>query len=98
MHAEPKGCDGGDSLSETPNDGSFEAAPRAVHNIMDVLFPAKPPEPKNPRVIRLFDVEAAKTDPVPNSDGVQKAQQERKNRDEARALRNRSLLAAAGLG
>ena len=26
-----------------------------IRNIMDVLFPATPPEPRNPRVIRRFD-------------------------------------------
>jgi hypothetical protein len=96
MHAEPQSADAGEPLSDSPNEESFEAAPRRVHNIMDVLFPAKPPEPKNPRVIRLFDTDPVKPEPVQRADGVQKAQQERKSRDEARALRNRSLLAAAG--
>ena len=100
MHAEPTAFDDGGTLNEsesaTPAEASCDAAPK-VHNIMDVLYPAKPPEPKNARIIRLFDLEAAKTDPQPAAEPVEKAQQERKNRDDAKALRNRSLLAAAGL-
>jgi hypothetical protein len=100
MHAEPTAFDEESTLNEpesaTQAEASCDALPR-VHNIMDVLYPAKPPEPKNARIIRLFDIEAAKTDPRPAADNVEKAQQERKNRDDARALRNRSLLAAAGL-
>lgn len=102
MHAEPTASDGDDTLNEaenaTANEESVDATiPRVTHGIMDVLFPAKPPEVKNARIIRLFDIEAAKTDPRPGSVEVPKAQQERKNRDEARAQRNRSLLAAARL-
>ena len=102
MHAEPNASDDGDTLKEaesaTPNQESLDASPRVVHSLMDVLLPAKPPEPKNARIIRLFDIEAAKNDPLPAaSNEIQKAHHERKSRDEARAQRNRSLLAAAGL-
>ena len=99
MHAEPTASDGGDTLNEaedaTANEEGVEATPRVTHSLMDVLLPAKPPEVKNARIIRLFDIEAAKTDPRPGSPDVPKAQHERKNREEARAQRNRSLLAAA---
>lgn len=101
MHAELKAVDDGDTPREadsaTPGVETFDASPRVAHSIMDVLMPAKPPQPKNARIIRLFDIEAAKNDPRPAASDVEKTQQERKNRDEARALRNRSLLAAAGL-
>lgn len=96
MHAELKAVDDGDTLdSATPE--SFDPSPRTAHSLMDVLMPANPPQPKNARIIRLFDIEAAKTDPDPAASPVEKTQQERKSREEARALRNRSLLAAAGL-
>ena len=102
MHAERNSFDDGGTLSEaasTPsNDEHFDASPlERVHNIMDVLYPATPPEPKNARIIRLFDIEAAKTDPRPAANETGKAQPDRKNREDVRALRNRSLLAAAGL-
>jgi len=101
MHAEPTASDDGSTLGEADsarNEARFDASPRVVHNIMDVLYPAAtPPEPKNARVIRLFDVEGAKNDPLPASNHNAKAQQDRKNREDVRALRNRSLLAAAGL-
>lgn len=49
--------------------GAEVTAPKPVHNIMDVLLPARPPEPRNFRVVRLFDIEAAQTDPVPVTAG-----------------------------
>ena len=99
MHAEPEGLNGADPLNEaedaTANEENVEGLPIVTHSLMDVLMPAKPPEVKNARIIRLFDIEAAKTDPQPGVPEVPKAQHERKNREEARAQRNRSLLAAA---
>ena len=101
MHSEPKVFDDGgtpsDAESAMPAEDNFDAAPRVIHSLLDVLLPAKPPEPKNARIIRLFDIEAGKNDPRPASDEIGKPQQERKSRDEARALRNRSLFTAAGL-
>lgn len=71
----------------------------AVHNIMDVLRPATPPEPRNARIIRRFDLEAAKHDPQPGQPAPVNGapQQQSRSREEARALRNRSLAAAARL-
>jgi hypothetical protein len=102
MHAESTAFDDGDTLKDaeiaTPNEERCDASPRVAHSLLDALLPAKPPEPKNARIIRLFDIEAAKNDPLPvASNEIQKAHHERKNRDEVRAQRNRSLLAAAGL-
>jgi hypothetical protein len=77
------------------------------NNFMDVLYPAKPPATKNARIIRRFDLEAAKHDPRPNTGPApvpapEPAPAPKKeptlSREEARALRNRSLRAAAGLG
>ena len=84
------------------------------NNFMDALYPAKPPAAQNARIVRRFDLEAAKYDPrpapVPGSapaptmptDVVTPPKPEKKEpaltREEARAMRNRSLRAAAGLG
>ena len=87
---------------------------------MDALYPARAPAAKNPRIIRRFDLEAAKYDPRPASAPaplslststpapapqpaltaapVAPEKKERPlTREEARAMRNRSLRAAAGL-
>ena len=91
-----------------------EALPRpefvapVFNNFMDALYPAKPPAAKNARIVRRFDLEAAKYDPRPNPApapapiAVPAPPAEKKEpaltREELRALRNRSLRAAAGLG
>ncbi len=107
--------------SETVAEAEVEAAPESAealprpafvapvfNNFMDALYPAKPPATKNARIIRRFDLEAAKYDPRPASPApapapvVAPAPPEKKepalSREELRALRNRSLRAAAGLG
>jgi hypothetical protein len=69
----------------------------AGHSLLDVLMPANPPEPKNARVIRLFDIEGAKNDPKPQAMQVETVRREgRSGRRASRELRNQSLLAAAG--
>ena len=74
--------------------------PLPRHSLFAVLMPANPPEPKNARVIRLFDYEAAKNDPRPTvaEPPPPQPKPEPKNRDReaAKAARNQSLLAAAG--
>jgi len=66
------------------------------HSLLDVLMPATPPEPKNARVIRLFDIEAGKNE-QPQSYEAQPARREaRSGRRASRELRGQSLLAAAG--
>lgn len=92
----------GERLEQGELSGAGEAAGDGSFGIMDVLFPARPPEPKNPRVIRRFDLEAAKNDPRPGEPAAPAPAPkvnpaERLSREEAKALRNRSLLAAAGL-
>ena len=102
MHTEPAVIEQGD---ETQSQADTEVAEREVAksvfgNIMDVLMPANPPEPKNARIVRQFDLEAAKTDSRPVTETAAPArrpQHERRTREEARAFRNRSLRAAAGL-
>lgn len=111
MHVEPKMIDEADTLAQAgsgiANEGEL-ACPQPVHNIMDVLFPAKPPEPKNARVIRLFDLEAAKNDPAPAvvaaavvgpavAVGNKPEKKESRSREALRAQRNQSLRVAAGL-
>ena len=71
----------------------------AGHSLLDVLMPANPPEPKNARVIRLFDIEGGKNDPQPQQQGyvAQPVRREaRSGRRASRELRSQSLLAAAG--
>ena len=85
------------------------------NNFMDVLYPANPPAAKNARIVRRFDLEAAKYDPRPATPAPAPAAgpapaamaepapaPEKKEpaltREEMRAMRNRSLRAAAGLG
>ena len=68
----------------------------AGHSLLDVLMPASPPEPKNARVIRLFDIEGGKND-QPQAVQAQPVRREaRSGRRASRELRSQSLLAAAG--
>jgi hypothetical protein len=67
---------------------------RLGHSLLDVLMPATPPEPRNARVIRLFDHEAGEGDASPFVRPTTNAQQQK--RDAVRAARNKSLFAAAG--
>ena len=68
----------------------------AGHSLLDVLMPANPPEPKNARVVRLFDIEGGKND-QPQAVQAQAVRREaRSGRRASRELRNQSLLAAAG--
>jgi len=81
---------------------ALAGSPQVAHSLMDVLRPATPPAPKNARIIRRFDLEAAKYDPQPQSPAeapvaeAKPAPQPSRSREEAKALRNRSLAAAAG--
>jgi hypothetical protein len=87
-------------------------SPDVSYGLMDVLRPARPPQTKNARIIRRFDLEAAKYDPKPQLDPQTQLQsqnpaeaprsvddaaaQPTRSREELKALRNRSLAAAAG--
>lgn len=78
------------------------ASRHAPHSIMSVLQPARPPEPKNARVIRRFDLDVPAGEPppvvaAPAPCAAKPARPHVRNRQEARAQRNKSLLAAAGL-
>lgn len=100
MHAEPAFIEeGGDTQADAADAAEVEYQATLFGNFMDVLMPAKPPEPKNARIVRQFDLEAAKTDncPAEPMTGSKRQQQDCRSREEARALRNRSLRAAAGL-
>jgi len=79
-------------------DDVFEIDP-SPHSLLSVLFPAKPPRPRNARIIRLFDLEAAKHDPEPGEAPVAEPppKEEPRTREAIRAARNQSLLAAARL-
>ena len=65
------------------------------HSLLDVLMPASPPEPKNARVIRLFDIEA-KDQPAAGYQAAPVRREARSGRRASRELRSQSLLAAAG--
>ena len=96
--------------TEATAEEAFAGSPQVAHSLMDVLRPATPPQPKNARIIRRFDLEAAKYDPQPQSESQSQSQsqgeapmaeakpapQPSRSREEAKALRNRSLAAAAG--
>ena len=111
MHADAApndtGNDGGLGLTHEENEtiADLEAAGlhQVAHSLMAVLMPADPPKPKNARIIRLFDYEAAKNDPQPAGEPAiaapapEKAKPESKSREAAKAARNVSLLAAARL-
>lgn len=68
MHADPVRDEGGVSLTqeeiELLSELDVPGTQHAAHSLLSVLMPAKPPQPKNARIIRLFDYEAAKNDPV----------------------------------
>jgi len=76
-------------------------------SLLSVLMPANPPEPRNARIVRLFDLEAAEYDSqpeelpgcVPSNDGaaVEPDRRQRPSREARRAARNESLFAAARL-
>lgn len=81
---------------EGPGAAGFEApSARLGHSLLDVLMPANPPEPKNARVIRLFDYEGAR-EPAPAA-SPQVRTREATPRETAKAARKLSLLTAAGL-
>ena len=78
------------------------------HSLLSVLMPANPPEPRNARIVRRFDLEAAEYDSQPEglpncAPSEEKAvveqgrQQQQRSRKARRAARNESLFAAARL-
>jgi hypothetical protein len=79
-------------------DDVYEIDP-SPHSLLSVLFPAKPPRPRNARIVRLFDLEAAKNDPEPGEAPVveQPPKEEPRTREAIRAARNQSLIVAARL-
>jgi hypothetical protein len=79
-------------------DDVYEIDP-SPHSLLSVLFPAKPPRPRNARIVRLFDLEAAKNDPEPGEEPVveQAPKEEPRTREAIKAARNQSLLVAARL-
>lgn len=110
MHADLKVADEGDELNRAIDDSvGMDPVVRHGHSLLDVLRPATPPQPKNARVIRLFDVEAGGYDtkpegeavphaaPVPEVAAPADAKREPRARDAERDARRLSLRAAAGL-
>ena len=99
--------DTGEALPDTERSAAGEdtSVQFSGHSLLNVLMPATPPEPKNARIIRLFDLEAAKYDPKPAvAEPVQQqqpaesdAKRDTRSRDAEREARRLSLKAAAGL-
>ncbi|MES2564937.1 MAG: hypothetical protein V4637_19765 [Pseudomonadota bacterium] len=119
MHADAKDDDDQSTYAASDPQLDDEATPEAplpVHNIMNVLLPARPPHPRNARVVRLFDIEAEAREPAQGQDDSAEAEGassdegharatneagskrhiDPDSRAAARALRRRSLFAAAG--
>lgn len=122
MHADAK--DEGDQSAYAASepelgDQATPELPLPAHNIMNVLLPARPPHPRNARVVRLFDIEAEASEPAQSEDiSAESASAEAASSDQGqapaanesgpkrhidpdsraalRALRRRSLFAAAG--
>ena len=89
-----------DTHLQIQNEGADLKEVGGFGNIMDVLRPATPPVPKNARIVRQLDVEAARTEAQRVAEGAPATRAQpgrRATRSEKRALRNRSLFAAAGL-
>ena len=90
-----------DAHSEMQDEADYQkVVVECFGNIMDVLRPATPPAPKNARIVLQLDVEAARTEAqrVAEAGPATRAQPGRRTtRAKKRALRNRSLFAAAGL-
>ena len=107
MDADIKIGDMGEALPENERSAAGEDTnvQFSGHSLLDVLMPASPPEPKNARIIRLFDLEAAKYDPkpvaaepAPQQPGADSdAKRDNRTRDAEREARRLSLRAAAGL-
>jgi hypothetical protein len=122
MHADAKD-DGDESAFAAAELELTEEAPLELplpaHNIMNVLLPARPPHPRNARVVRLFDIEAEANEPAHGQDisaesgaagaapsneadapaaikSASKRHIDPDSRAALRALRRRSLFAAAG--
>jgi hypothetical protein len=97
-------------MDSEPVNASEFASPQVGYGLMDVLFPASPPVARNARIVRLFDLEAAKYDPSPATpqEGATAAvalttvtsapaPKEPRARNVLREERRASLAAAAGL-
>ena len=99
MHAERAEYESSDTPGQLDDAASGQRMipqPRVGHSIMDCLMPATPPQPKNARVIRIFDYEE-KHEVRPREESAKPAREESRSREAAKAARNQSLLAAAGL-
>ena len=101
MHAEFKTADEFDSTQEPTSAPEEAVTLNPAHSLLAVLMPATPPVPKNARVIRLFDIEAAKYDPRPGEPAPAPARapapaaKKENSRSALREERSKSLLAAA---
>jgi hypothetical protein len=106
MHAELK-ADEFDPTPDAPSASEDAVFPPSAHSLLAVLLPANPPPvPKNARVIRLFDIEAAKFDPRPgepaapatapaSAGGPAAVPKKENSRSALREERSKSLFAAA---
>ena len=82
--------------TETDMSDEFHACIPRPHGLLNILLPAKPPKPKNARVIRLFDFDGTEADPGPSAEPhIQKLTLQQRNHNERKAARRKSLFAAA---
>ena len=101
MHAEFKAADEFDTTPESTSAPEEAVTLNPAHSLLAVLMPATPPVPKNARVIRLFDLEAAKYDVPPGEPApapvraTAPAPKKENSRSALREERSKSLFAAA---
>ena len=101
MDAEFRAAEEFDSTQEPSSAPEETMVQNPAHSLLAVLMPANPPVPKNARVIRLFDIEAAKYDPRPGDPAPvaaaarAPAPKKENSRSALREERSKSLLAAA---
>ena len=99
MDNEITGTEYGQPASPAETQAHDYACARPAHSLLDVLMPASPPQPKNARVVRLFDIDGVKDEcRAPQAEArAAKPAREPSAREAAKAARKLSLFAAAGL-
>ena len=106
MHAELNPADEFDSTPDAASTPEEITPPQSAHSLIAVLLPANPPVAKNARIMRLFDIEAAKYDPRPGEPtapaaapgqaaAAAPAPKKENSRSAAREERSKSLFVAA---
>jgi hypothetical protein len=88
--------DGAVEATQTEMSDELHACIPRPHSLLNILMPAKPPKPKNARVIRLFDFDGVQSEPSPSAEPhTQELTLQQRNHNERKAARRKSLFAAA---